>query len=108
MKGADASNRDAGRDVSLGSHNPSTENTSPELRIMGTQSIKVDVRVIAATNRDLQAAVANGTFRHSTRSPDRLRTARNATWVSGESSDRKSTRLNSSHRCISYAVFCLN
>ena len=21
--------------------------------------------------------------------------------------DRKSTRLNSSHRCISYAVFCL-
>src|SRR5437762_1246254 len=24
------------------------------------------------------------------------------------SSDRKSTRLNSSHRCISYAVFCLN
>src|SRR5437879_6986182 len=26
-------------------------------------------------------------------------------WVS--ESDRKSTRLNSSHRCISYAVFCL-
>src|SRR5437762_6028222 len=25
-------------------------------------------------------------------------------WVA---SDRKSTRLNSSHRCISYAVFCL-
>src|SRR5437762_10681558 len=25
----------------------------------------------------------------------------------GESTDRKSTRLNSSHRCISYAVFCL-
>ena len=25
-----------------------------------------------------------------------------------ESADRKSTRLNSSHRCISYAVFCLN
>src|SRR5437762_10735494 len=24
-----------------------------------------------------------------------------------EPSDRKSTRLNSSHRCISYAVFCL-
>ena len=23
------------------------------------------------------------------------------------SEDRKSTRLNSSHRCISYAVFCL-
>src|SRR5437764_5050590 len=25
----------------------------------------------------------------------------------GSESDRKSTRLNSSHRCISYAVFCL-
>src|SRR5436189_4739339 len=24
-----------------------------------------------------------------------------------ETADRKSTRLNSSHRCISYAVFCL-
>src|SRR5437764_7615522 len=26
-------------------------------------------------------------------------------WIIG--GDRKSTRLNSSHRCISYAVFCL-
>src|SRR5437762_11492535 len=26
---------------------------------------------------------------------------------SGNAGDRKSTRLNSSHRCISYAVFCL-
>src|SRR5437879_9931249 len=26
--------------------------------------------------------------------------------VDGKKSDRKSTRLNSSHRCISYAVFC--
>src|SRR5437762_7788964 len=25
----------------------------------------------------------------------------------GQTRDRKSTRLNSSHRCISYAVFCL-
>src|SRR5437762_9738391 len=27
--------------------------------------------------------------------------------VAGVIGDRKSTRLNSSHRCISYAVFCL-
>src|SRR5437879_9487330 len=27
--------------------------------------------------------------------------------VTPEEADRKSTRLNSSHRCISYAVFCL-
>src|SRR5437762_10895411 len=28
-------------------------------------------------------------------------------WVGPGERDRKSTRLNSSHRCISYAVFCL-
>src|SRR5437879_8320188 len=33
-----------------------------------------------------------------------LGTANNQQVVQG---DRKSTRLNSSHRCISYAVFCL-
>ena len=32
-------------------------------RIGGTQTIRVDVRVIAATNRDLEAAIASGEFR---------------------------------------------
>src|SRR5438105_12324162 len=33
--------------------------------------------------------------------------ARNGTGTRGSSRDRKSTRLNSSHEWISYAVFCL-
>ena len=31
----------------------------------------------------------------------------NYTWLADSSADRKSTRLNSSHTVISYAVFCL-
>src|SRR4029434_5959248 len=32
-------------------------------RVGGTQTIRANVRVIAATNRDLKAAIAAGTFR---------------------------------------------
>ena len=32
-------------------------------RVGGTETIKVDVRIIAATNRNLEAMIANGTFR---------------------------------------------
>src|SRR6202030_4546022 len=42
------------------------------------------------------------------RSPGTLRGWRSCVWtVTREKGDRKSTRLNSSHLVISYAVFCL-
>src|SRR5438876_5261593 len=50
-------------------------------RVGGTAQIPIDVRVVAATNRPLRESMEEG--------------------------DRKSTRLNSSHPSISYAVFCL-
>src|SRR5437764_2615179 len=43
-------------------------------------------------------------FRNVELAPERFDELRN---FFGRQLDRKSTRLNSSHRCISYAVFCL-
>src|SRR5437879_9933028 len=45
-----------------------------------------------------------GTLAHVDQVIERIRTAGRRP---GSSRDRKSTRLNSSHRCISYAGFCL-
>src|SRR5437762_10492266 len=43
----------------------------------------------------------------SERSPCRMSFRQEQSPVWCPAKDRKSTRLNSSHRCISYAVFCL-
>src|SRR5437763_11327039 len=45
--------------------------------------------------------------RRSIRRADEFTSTRERDGELRESRDRKSTRLNSSHRCISYAVFCL-
>src|SRR5437763_13049228 len=39
--------------------------------------------------------------------PEGRAVRRGERWAGNPNGDRKSTRLNSSHRCISYAVFCL-
>src|SRR5437763_11011089 len=60
-------------------------------------------------SRDLGARFRRGGGDgHSPHPPaQRRRQARLAHRVPAAPEDRKSTRLNSSHRCISYAVFCL-
>src|SRR5437867_11229356 len=49
-------------------------------------------------------AAATGARRHQARRQDRRRSGADQR---PQQADRKSTRLNSSHRTISYAVFCL-
>src|SRR5437879_10034282 len=51
--------------------------------------------------RDLLADFRQATYRAA------LQLRIDAAQAAFSPSDRKSTRLNSSHRCISYAVFCL-
>src|SRR5437867_9465499 len=46
-------------------------------------------------------------FRSRSRTASRCSRASSARWACAWRRDRKSTRLNSSHRTISYAVFCL-
>src|SRR5207248_4314082 len=50
--------------------------------------------------------VRDGRAEDASRQPEQVKAFRD-TWELGIHSDRKSTRLNSSHRTISYAVFCL-
>ena len=79
-----------------------------------------DVRFVSATNQDLRALCESGKFREDLYfringaeiniPPVRQRKEDIPLLVNhalGKFSDRKSTRLNSSHVVISYAVFCL-
>ena len=61
-------------------------------RVGGNTTIQTDVRIIAATNRDLEAMVAEGRFRQ-----DLYYRLSGFTFRMPPLRDRKSTRLNSSH-----------
>src|SRR5437764_7661851 len=53
------------------------------------------------------APIEEDPMRHATLAPSFLALLIGLTQAPAAEEDRKSTRLNSSHRCISYAVFCL-
>ena len=79
---------------------------------------KADTKHKKASTEDLMAKLQDFKSDAMRRSAQRrAETMKAEEYVSGDSQsfrklqtqagDRKSTRLNSSHRCISYAVFCL-
>src|SRR5687768_17957730 len=63
-------------------------------------------RTLSEPTKELQSAFVQGNFRHGAH-PVLRWMADCVTVRQDENGDRKSTRLNSSHGYISYAVFCL-
>src|ERR1017187_9358413 len=59
------------------------------------------------TRNEITSRLTTTTDRKSTRLNSSHRCISYAVFCLKKRKDRKSTRLNSSHRCISYAVFCL-
>src|SRR5437879_10434112 len=77
-----------GRAAHLGADRPQVDVPAPLAHVVGVADIVAELRPLATDITNL--------------CHDFSRRAQNLI-----SRDRKSTRLNSSHRCISYAVFCL-
>src|SRR5437879_7660108 len=59
-----------------------------------------------AGHHDAQAAEVFRRTRPQVELQERRRGQQKSDAITADERDRKSTRLNSSHRCISYAVFC--
>src|SRR5437763_4829696 len=68
----------------------------------GTTNIKQITEINAQQNLGMNIISANG----HPEAFQMVETGRAVAFVMDDILDRKSTRLNSSHRCISYAVFC--
>src|SRR5437879_12440189 len=76
----------------------------------GDDFILVDVREKDEAAKGMIPSAVNVTRGTLELNIDQVTTDKNkkiVLYCGGGSRDRKSTRLNSSHRCISYAVFCL-
>src|SRR5437762_6532333 len=78
--------------------------------VIATPSAQHAGQSIAALNRGLAVFCQKPLGRNTSEVSEVIDAARSANRLLGVDlsyRDRKSTRLNSSHRCISYAVFCL-
>src|SRR5258708_27999476 len=73
----------------------------PYTTLFRSVTVSSRMRIGAAEDNDLRLVV-RGVSRHHAR----ITRDGNAYWLE-DAGDRKSTRLNSSHQIISYAVFCL-
>src|SRR5438105_8237625 len=73
------------------------EDSMPSRTIEASELAKENLDRVAASTAQVQAVLL--------KDPGILVELKN--WIAKEATDRKSTRLNSSHEWISYAVFCL-
>src|SRR3712207_8741226 len=79
-------------------------------RSEGSPLVVAEVRVVRSGRDDQRVVLDRAAVGHEDRSPlgvDAMRLAQQHGRVRRLPQDRKSTRLNSSHANISYAVFCL-
>src|SRR5437764_3447385 len=77
------------------------------LPIFGRAAGGNDLEAAAADDRAGRQAAGGDVQGPAAADDGRARDAGRGTAVRHVQGDRKSTRLNSSHRCMSYAVFCL-
>src|SRR5437764_9195030 len=82
----------------------------PPLALASCMVIRTNVATNSTTLIQLRLAIHRSVFLvllHASVRPRLALSSNAATGKPPTPRDRKSTRLNSSHRCISYAVFCL-
>src|SRR5699024_11513373 len=87
-----------------------TDAASPHTRRSPTQPTTklLEVTVSAVCLSPATLSARNHLTSGLLRTLSRVAASKPTSWLSQQLQDRKSTRLNSSHVSISYAVFCLN